>query len=139
MKGIRIRTEEHGIRAWLFDLEADVMEFAWRNSHVTVADVHEELESSREIAYTTVMTTMSRLHDKGLLARERDGKRYIYLATLSRDAFLKRMADEVFDSLAEAGLDSVASLLAHRVEEADDEELDRLEELIRLRREEIDG
>ena len=138
MKGIRVRTEEHGIRAWLFDLEADVMEIAWQRDELSVSEVHEELEGSRAIAYTTVMTTMARLHEKGLLRRERDGKRYLYRAAMTRDEFLKRMADEVFDSLAEAGLDSVASLLASRVESASDEDLDRLEELIRRRRE-IDG
>ncbi len=138
MKGIRVRTEKDGIRAWLFDLEADIMEIAWVQDEVAVGSVHDELEADREIAYTTVMTTMGRLHDKGLLLRERDGKRYLYRAAMTRDAFLHKMAEEVFSSLADAGLGSVASLLAKRVETADDAELDRLEELIRRRRREID-
>lgn len=136
MKGIKVRTDEDGIRAWLFDLEADVMEVIWAADKLSVADVQNELERTRTIAYTTVLTTMSRLHEKALLLRERDGKRYLYRAAMTREAFLQRMADEVFDSLAEAGLDSVAALFASRVESASDEDLDRLEELIRRRREE---
>lgn len=137
MKGIRIRTEKFGIRAWLFDLEADIMELAWDCGQVSVSDVHEALEADREIAYTTVMTTMGRLHEKGLLVRERDGRRYLYTPAMTRDAFLQEMAAEVFDSLEQAGMDSVASLLVHRVQSADDEELARLEALIRKRREEL--
>ncbi len=138
MKGIRVRTDKHGIRAWLFDLEADVMEIAWAETQVSVGGVHEELESSRVIAYTTVMTTMGRLHDKELLLRERDGKRYLYRAAMTRDEFLLQMADDVLDSLAEAGFENVASLLVGRLETANDEELDRLDMLIRRRREELD-
>ncbi len=138
MKGIRVRTDKHGIRAWLFDLEADVMEIAWAEPKVSVSGVHEELESSRVIAYTTVMTTMVRLRDKKLLVRERDGKRYLYRAAMTRDEFLQQMADEVLDSLAEAGFDNVASLLVGRLETTNDEELDRLDKLIRRRREELD-
>ena len=45
VKGIRVRTDKHGIKAWLFDLEADVMEIAWAvGDRVSVATVHEELE-----------------------------------------------------------------------------------------------
>ena len=138
MKGIQVRTDEDGIRAWLYDLEADVMEVVWAAEKLSVADVQDELQRTRTIAYTTVLTTMGRLFEKALLVRERDGKRYLYRAAMTREEFLQRMADEVFDSLADAGLDSVASLFASRVGSASDEELDRLEELIRRRREEID-
>ena len=138
MKGIQVRTDEVGIRAWLYDLEADVMEVVWAADRLSVADVQDELQRTRTIAYTTVLTTMGRLFEKALLLRERDGKRYLYRAAMTREEFLQRMADEVFDSLADAGLDSVASLFASRVGSASDEELDRLEELIRRRREEMD-
>jgi predicted transcriptional regulator len=142
MKGIRIRPDREGLRVSLFDLEADVMEVVWSVGWetFTVADVHQRLEASREIAYTTVMTTVGRLHEKGLLERERDGKRYRYRPVMDRDTFLRQMAREVFECLVDAGLpetDALEALLAPRVAEADGDELDRLEALIRARREEL--
>ena len=67
MKGIRFRPEKEGLRAALFDLEADIMEVVWTKGwkEFAVADVHRELERERDIAYTTVMTTVGRLHGKG--------------------------------------------------------------------------
>jgi predicted transcriptional regulator len=57
-----------GLRKILGDLEADVMEAMWARGRATVHDVHERLAAAdRELAYTTVMTVMSRLADKGLL------------------------------------------------------------------------
>lgn len=141
MKGIRIRPDHEGLRASLFDLEADVMEIVWSEGWdaFSVADVHTQLERGREIAYTTVMTTVGRLHDKGLLERERDGKRYLYRPVMERDEFLRSMAREVLGTLFDAGLEGAEALLLERVAEADGVDLDRLEALIRARRKEIEG
>jgi BlaI family transcriptional regulator, penicillinase repressor len=47
----------------------------------TVTDVRTELQGAgAKLAYTTVMTVLSRLHEKGVLTRERDGKRFYYAA-----------------------------------------------------------
>ena len=139
MKGIRIRPEHEGLRASLFDLEADIMALVWSEAWgaFSVADVHERLEREREIAYTTVLTTISRLHDKGLLERERDGKRYLYRPVMGKDEFLRSMAREVLGSLLDAGLEGAEALLLERVVKADGAELDRLEALIRARRKEL--
>ena len=79
MKGIRIRPEQEGLRTSLFDLEAEIMEVVWgqRWEEFAVADVHEWLEKSREIAYTTVMTTLERLHQKGQVVRSGDSPRKV--------------------------------------------------------------
>ena len=140
MKGIRIRPEQQGIRTALFDLEADIMEIVWARGwqEFSVADVHRELERDRAIAYTTVMTTISRLHDKELLGRRRDGRRYLYTPHLSREGFARAMAREVLDCLPEVGQREAVALLVERVQRADTKELDRLEALIRARREELD-
>lgn len=52
---------------------------------VTVRDVFVELAAQRDIAYTTVMSTMDNLHRKGWLERERDGKAYRYWAAMTRE------------------------------------------------------
>lgn len=139
MKGIRIRLEERGLRASLFDLEADVMDTVWDAGwdRFTVADVHRRLSERRQIAYTTVMTTVARLHDKGLLGRERDGRRYVYRPRLSREAFLQEVTRQVLDHLPAASRRQAVALLVEQVAEADPEELDHLEALIRARRKEL--
>lgn len=141
MKGLRIRPEQSGLRASLFDLEAEIMEVVWGEAwpSFTVADVHRALERHRTIAYTTVMTTVSRLFDKQLLTREKDGRRYVYQAAMSRSAFIEAMTRDVLESLPPVGTDAAMALLVERVAEADDDALDRLEAMIRARREAQDG
>lgn len=100
-----------------------------------VSEVLALLETQRDIAYTTVMTTVARLHDKGLLRRKREGKRYLYSPKFTREQFLETMAREVLDG-AVGGHQAIA-MLAEKVADASAGELDELEALIRQRREEL--
>ncbi len=141
MKGIRFRPEQEGLRATLFDLEADIMEVVWSKgwSEFAVADVQRVLRQSREIAYTTVMTTVGRLHDKGLLDRVRDGRRYLYQPRLSRDQFSEAMAHELLGSLSGLCHEQALALLVKQVAESDADELRELEALIERRKRELGG
>jgi len=136
MKGIRIRPEHEGLRSSLLDLEAEIMELVWTNQwpEFAVSDVHVLLEARRSVAYTTVMTTISRLFDKELLDRTKDGRRYLYRPTMTRSEFLVAMTRDVLSSLPPMGKEAAVALLVERVAEADETELDRLEDLIRQRR-----
>jgi predicted transcriptional regulator len=108
-------------------LEAEVMRAIWKSKHpVAVRDVLEALNRGRKapLAYTTVMTIMTRLAEKGILRRKQEGRSYLYEA-VARDA-------------AEIAVRSVVrdfgdSAIAHFVEEAraDPKILRRLEKLIR--------
>lgn len=113
------------------------MDVVWSHRWRTfcVADVRDALSEARDLAYTTVMTTVARLHSKGLLTRRRDGRRYLYTARLSRQAFLESTAREVLD--ASVGPVGAMALLVDKVSEASAGELDRLEALIRKRRKEL--
>jgi predicted transcriptional regulator len=138
MTNYLVRPEGDGLRAVLFDLEADIMEVIWSaDDEICVHDVLDVLQQSREIAYTTVMTTVSRLFEKGLLDRRKEGRRYIYAPQMTRHEFLAELARDIYQRLPDAGKDAAAAFLVDRVSESDHDELDRLEELIRRRREEI--
>ena len=141
MKGIRIRPEQNGLRTSLFDLEAEIMEVVWCSDWVnfSVADVHKALEKTRDIAYTTVMTTVSRLFDKELLSRKKDGRRYLYTATMDRKEFIEAMTREVLGRLPPVGMNTAVAMLVEQVAEADDAQLDHLEALIRQRRRNSNG
>lgn len=136
MKGLRFRPEQDGLRTSLFDLEAEIMEVVWTEAwaEFPVGDVHTILESRREVAYTTVMTTVSRLFEKGLLKREKDGRRYLYRPAMARSQFVEAMTREVLGCLPPVGQEVAVALLVERVANANDAELDRLECLIRERR-----
>ncbi|MBS2025970.1 MAG: BlaI/MecI/CopY family transcriptional regulator [Deltaproteobacteria bacterium] len=133
----RLRAGKKGIELRLHDLEAAIMDVVWGRglSRFSVGDVLTVLEKERSIAYTTVMTTVARLHDKGLLSREKDGKRYLYSPKVFREQFLESTARTVLDQSV-AGHQAMA-LLAERVSEASARELDDLEAIIRKRREEL--
>lgn len=133
----RVRSGKKGIAMRLHDLEAAVMEVVWTRRWVrfAVSDVLAALEKQREIAYTTVMTTLSRLHHKGLLERELEGRRYLYSPKLSREAFLESTAREVLDQ-AVGGRGAMA-MLSEKVSHASASDLDALETLIRNRRREL--
>ncbi len=136
VKGIRIRTEKHGLSATLFDLEAEVMDLVWSRAWptFTVPDVHRVLEARRRIAYTTTMTTVDRLYKKEHLDRTKEGRRYRYRPLMSRDEFNRALARDVFESLPEVGAEAALSLLVDRIADSDSEQLSRLEALIVAKR-----
>ena len=82
-------------------LEAEIMSIMWREGQTTVKQVHREIVDWRVIAYTTVMTTMERLAEKGVLNRRREGLAYIYTLARSREdctlLAVRQIVDEVLD------------------------------------------
>lgn len=85
----------------LHELEAEVMEEVWRRGEVCVRSVMEALNrtATRERAYTTYMTIMARLDDKGLLERSRRGKTDFYRPVYARDRYNDLRAGAVVDAL----------------------------------------
>jgi predicted transcriptional regulator len=68
------------------ELEAAVMEVLWdRGGWMTPREVHEVLSKERPLAYTTVMTILFRLFEKGRLDRQRDGRAYAYRPVQTRE------------------------------------------------------
>lgn len=109
LKRIRRRGEDKFLGA----LEAQVMERVWSRGRVTVRDVVDDLASTKQLAYTTVMTIMSRLHQKGLLGRAREGKTYVYAPALSREEFRARLSRDIVRGLvAEFGDVALAQFVA---------------------------
>jgi predicted transcriptional regulator len=111
------------------ELEAVIMDRIWNRDPVTpttVREVFDELVAERDIAYTTVMSTMDNLHTKGWLARLRDGKAYRYWATLSREQHSARLMREALDGGGRSDL-----ILNHFVEQIGPEESARLRAALR--------
>jgi len=81
------------------DLEATVMDRVWgRERGVTVREVFDELAATRQIAYTTVLSTLDNLHRKGWVRREREGKAYRYWPTMTREQRSAHLMRAAFDA-----------------------------------------
>lgn len=122
-----------GLKQVLGELEAEVMNLLWQHSNQTVVEVEERLRRKRQIAHTTVLTTLDRLHRKGLLAREKQGKAFVYAPRYTREQFEKGLAQEVLGALLGGLGEPVLSTFIDLVSE-DDTKLDRLEALIKEKR-----
>ncbi|HLF79957.1 MAG TPA: BlaI/MecI/CopY family transcriptional regulator [Dehalococcoidia bacterium] len=107
-------------------LEDQIMRLVWASGQATVRDVHEQLEQRKvQLAYTTVMTVMSRLVIKGLLNRRRVGRSFLYGVKVNEEQFRVQTAQMLaqrlvrgFDHLALASfVDEVAKVGPERLEE----------------------
>jgi predicted transcriptional regulator len=117
----------------LGELEAAVMDVLWSQPEQTVTNVEKRLRQKREIAHTTVLTTLDRMHRKGYLTREKQAKAFVYSPRYTRAEFERMMAQEVLGALigdfTEPALSTFIDLIGD-----DDVALDQLEARIREKR-----
>ncbi|MFE0425007.1 BlaI/MecI/CopY family transcriptional regulator [Streptomyces sp. NPDC058953] len=66
------------------------------NRPVTVREVLEDLQQDRSIAYTTVMTVMDNLHQKGWVRREVEGRAYRYTSVSTRAAYSAALMNDAW-------------------------------------------
>lgn len=112
------------------------MDVVWASGNVTVRDVHRALSADRSIAYTTVMTTLGRLSDKGLLRRTEDQPAHHYRAAVSRDQYARSTVKSVVDWLLGHFPDPAVAYFIDRVEKEDEDAVDRLRQAIEERQRE---
>lgn len=118
----------------LGDLEADIMNVLWDLGSGTVQDVLEALTPRRALAYTTVMTVMTRLTQKGYLSRRREGRSFVYTPATSREQVAESALGAVVQRLYQGATGKAIAHLLELEAGVDDEELARLEALIRAKR-----
>ena len=123
-----------GIKRALGELEAEVMDCLWEMPESSVKEIWEKLSPRRALAYTTIMTTMDRLYQKGLLQRAKSGKAFLYAPRCSRQEFEEILTEEVLQGLVGATSEPLMSAFLDLLSEKDPGSLDRLEVMIRRRR-----
>jgi predicted transcriptional regulator len=120
-------------------LERRVLEALWaRGDDAAVRDLQPDFPHT---AYTTLMTTLDRLHRKGVLDRVKRGRAFVYRPRLTRVEFESALAADAFKSALDTDRASLTPLLSHLLEavgDRDREMLSELESLVRSRREEQD-
>lgn len=90
----------------LSDIEASIMEIVWEKEPITVREVHEillknELDKKDKdyIPYTTVMSVMNKLAQKGLLKQDKSSKVYQYSSLVDRQELSKNMIKSIAEKL----------------------------------------
>ena len=123
--------------AALGKLERQVLEVTWRRGETSVRDVF--LAFDENVAYTTLMTTLDRLHKKQLLSRRKDGRAFLYTPLLTRDELEQGITADVIDGLVGgvASVEPVLACIVDAVSERDLESLDELDRLIKQKRREL--
>jgi predicted transcriptional regulator len=112
----------------LGDLESTIMDRMWSyHRPASVRDVLEDLRQGREIAYTTVMTVMDKLHKKGLLRRRPEGRAYVYETIASKEAYTAQLMRETLSTSA-----NQAATLVHFLERLTPEEATALEAALQV-------
>lgn len=128
------RKNKDGIKNFLGDLESDVMDVVWEMGECSVRDVHQELCQQRTIAYTTVMTIMSRLSEKEILMKEKVKKANYYKPVYSKEEFVEVCVGELIEGVAGKYTQPVLTCFVEKMAELDPSSLGELEKLIDLRK-----
>jgi predicted transcriptional regulator len=119
-------------------LERELLGALWRRG--APARVREMHAAFPALAYTTLMTTLDRLHKKGALERGRTGRAFVYRPRFARAELLSRLATEAIGALlgeAGPGTRPVLSCFVEAISRKDERLLDELQLLVRAARAEL--
>lgn len=116
------------------ELELSILQTVQKLGKTTVRDVYASLGS--EGSYTTIMTVMSRMANKGELMREKEGKQYFYWIESTNQAPSKNILQRIQDKIFGGKSTAMVSYLLEANQEISDQELAEIEKLIQKRRSE---
>lgn len=125
------RENADAVARYLGDLQAEVLAVLWRVGDATVREVVEEMNANRrrKLAYTTVLTIVSRLSARGLLSRTPEGRGFRYRPTKSREELLAELSDELIDRLIDDFGEIALAQLGARIDGLDAKRRERLKEI----------
>lgn len=98
----------------LTDYELELMQIIWARGEATVRDVYEELLERRKIAYTSVMTSLKTLEQKGYLKTSQRDRAFVYRPTYSKNEIVKKMVRDFVDRVFHG---SAQPLVVHLLKE----------------------
>ena len=99
----------------LAPLELECLSALWPMGEGTVRDIHRQLSVARPRAYTTVLTIMDRLAQKGIVARRKVGRAYWYQANLSADEARLRAVEKIVSGFFDGSAEALAAHLSARL------------------------
>ncbi len=131
------KSPEYGINgiSSLSDIEVEIMKIIWKKAKTTVREVHEELlmKETREktggfTPYTTVMSILSTLTDRGILKRDKSKKTYIYSALVNQVELTKSILNTVSGRLLDKSYRELVSSFLSNIEKLNKEDIEKFTE-----------
>ena len=120
------------------ETEMEVLHHVWALGEATVADVRERILEERDVAYTTIMTVMKKLAEKGYLQYRREGRSYVYSPARPPSEVQHGLLSSLMDNVFKGSLmDLVQTLVRH--EDLSDAERREIKALIDEMEEENDA
>lgn len=114
--------------------ERQIMELVYQKGEVTVADIQEAIPD--QLSYSSIRAQMTILERKGFLRHRQQGRAYLYCPTLDRARASRAALKQVVNTFFDGSVGSVVSaLISERTADLTDEDLDKLDALIRSARE----
>ncbi|MBN1343017.1 MAG: BlaI/MecI/CopY family transcriptional regulator [Phycisphaerae bacterium] len=110
-------------------LELEILKILWRDGPANVRAVRDALAVSRDLAFTSVTTTMNIMTKKGFLRRSKDGPTWVYHPCVTQRATSRRMLGDLVDRLFDG---STALAMTNLLETSDinREELEKLQAML---------
>ena len=118
------------------ELELEILKVVWQIEPATVRQVRDALSGVRDLAYTTVMTVMSIMSDKGYLKRRKDGRSYVYEAVYREQKTSRGLLQDVIDRVFDG---SATAVMQHLLEtsDIDEDELNQIRLLVNRKSREL--
>ena len=135
---MHFRPKPSGLASLFGALELRVLDAMWRRGgEISVRDLQSEFPAS---AYTTLMTTMDRLHRKGVLERRKVGRAFAYRVLSTREELESGLVTRALQPLLQGPqAEPILSFFVEEVSRQDDRLLDELERLVREKRRKLEG
>lgn len=134
-KVLRVSGERAGIGMTMGKLEYKVFDAVCKLGKGSVRDILDIVGSG--YAYTTVMTTCDRLAKKGILARFKDGNKYLYSPIADRKDMDSQATCKVLESVMSSLTEPVMAGFLDMLEKTDSTKLDMLERMIKERKDNV--
>lgn len=118
------------------EAELELLRVLWRSGAMTVRQIHEAVpRKNGETAYTTVLSTLQIMHQKGLVSRDESERAHIYSATLTQDQAQQQLLGKLLHRVFEG---STAALVMQALGSAKPASMEEIEK-IRARLDELEG
>jgi predicted transcriptional regulator len=114
----------------LTDAELRPMQILWRRGSATVAEVLKELPDRLDLSYSTVLTTLRILEQKGYVKHTKEGQAYVYHPVINRSQAQKNALGHVLSRFFDNSPELLLMNLVN-TEQIDAEDLERIQKLIR--------
>lgn len=130
------RPAKLGMGKVLGTLERSILKALWEKTGLTGREVYDRVRSRKKTAYTTVLTVLNRMVEKGSLRRAREDGLYVYRAAITREEFERRVASAVIKGIYDIAPSQTVSTFVDILSRLDEREVENILKAIEKRKKE---